>query len=181
MPKKMKKLFSEVMGDPWYWEAMPAETYMRMVSDPGFLGDPLVKTQHLLGATQWEQLSETEVIGHHQLRAAHNRSTGLTLQCVDRRGHGHPTNEHFYKRINGTWKFAGLRPTVSWNEYDFEHTFKGIKCEDYAPKTSKNEAEKPSACTTKNGENEVNGVKTEMSDVNGTTNDSNGKYLDFLV
>ena len=57
-----------------------------MVSDPGFLGDPLVKIQHLLGATQWEQLSETEVIGHHQLRAAHNRFTDLTLQRVDRRG-----------------------------------------------------------------------------------------------
>ena len=170
------------MGDQWYWEAMPAEDYIRMVSDPGFLGDPLVKTQHLLGATQWEQLSETEVIGHHQLRAAHNRFTDLTFQRVDRRGHGHATNEHFYKRINGTWKFAGLRPTVRWNEYDFEHIFKGIKFEDYAPKgDKKEEVAKPFACATENGEHEVNGVKKEVNGTNGAISTSNGKYLDFVV
>lgn len=170
------------MGDQWYWEAMPAEDYIRMASDPGFLGDPLVKTQHLLGATQWEQLSETEVIGHHQLRAAHNRFTDLTLERVAMRGHSHATNEHFYKRINGTWKFAGLRPTVRWNEYDFEHIFKGINFEDYAPKNDqKEEVEKPSAGVTENGETDINGVKKEMSDANGAINTSNGKYLDFVV
>lgn len=132
------------MGDQWYWEAMPAEDHIRMVSDPGFLGDPLVRTQHLLGATQWEQLSETEV--------------------------------------NGTWKSAGLRPTVRWNGYDFEHIFKGIKFEDFALKNDKKEeVEKPSTCATENGENEINGVKKEMCDANEVNSTSNGKYLDFVV
>lgn len=105
---------------------MSAEDFVSMISDEGFLGDPCVKTQHLLGATEWERVSDTEVIGHHQLRAAHNRFTGPDMQRVDRRGHGHATNEHFYKKVDGVWKFAGLRPTVRWNEYDFEKIFKGI-------------------------------------------------------
>ncbi|OAA38477.1 Scytalone dehydratase [Beauveria brongniartii RCEF 3172] len=53
------------------WETMPADDFIAMVSDADFLGDPCVKTQHLLGASRWERISETEIIGHHQLRAAH--------------------------------------------------------------------------------------------------------------
>jgi hypothetical protein len=30
------------------WEKMDAEDFIDMMSDPGFLGDPLLKTQHLL-------------------------------------------------------------------------------------------------------------------------------------
>ncbi len=124
------------MDDRWLWEAMPAEEFVNMISSDGFLGDPLIKTQHLLGATEWERISETEVVGHHQLRAAHNRFTGPDMQKIDRRGHSHATNEHFYKRVNGVWKFAGLRPTVRWNEYDFEKIFKGISFDTVASKAT---------------------------------------------
>ncbi|KAL9127141.1 MAG: hypothetical protein Q9217_003931 [Psora testacea] len=110
---------------------MSANDFVRMASDPGFLGDPLVKTQHLLGQTWWEKISDDEVIGHHQLRAAHNRFTDLTFQRVDRRGHGQSSNEHFYKKVDGVWKFAGIRPNPRWNEYDFEQIFKGINIEDF--------------------------------------------------
>ena len=126
------------MGDRWYWEAMSADDFVRMASDPGFLGDPLVKTQHLLGQTWWEKISEEDVIGHHQLRAAHNRFTDLTFQRVDRRGHGQATNELFYKKIDGEWKLSGIRPFPRWNEYDFEYVFKGINIDDFPqnPKAS---------------------------------------------
>lgn len=126
------------MDERWIWEAMSAEDFVNMISDDGFLGDPCVKTQHLLGATEWERVSDTEVIGHHQLRAAHNRFTGPDMQRVDRRGHGHATNEHFYKKVDGVWKFAGLRPTVRWNEYDFEKIFKGISFDNVAKNATAN-------------------------------------------
>ncbi len=119
---------------------MLADDFVKMISDDGFLGDPLVKTQHLLGATEWERVSDAEVIGHHQLRAAHLRYTGPDMQRVDRRGHGHATNEHFYKKVDGVWKFAGLRPTVRWNEYDFAKIFKGIAFDTVAS-TAAEEAE----------------------------------------
>ena len=115
-------------------EAMPAEAYIRVVSDGGFLGDPLVKTQHLLGATWWERVSDTEVVGHHQLRAAHNHFTDTKFQRVDQSGHGHATNEHFYRKVDGVWKFAGLRPKVGWNEY------RGISFEEMAGMSGGEEA-----------------------------------------
>lgn len=105
---------------------MSADDYMAMVTHPGFLGDPTVKTQHLLGQTWWEKISDTEVIGHHQLRAAHQVYTDVDLKEVKLRGHGHATNEHYYRKVNGVWKFAGLKPNVRWNELRFDDVFKGL-------------------------------------------------------
>ena len=34
------------------WEAMPAEEYLQMVSDQSVLGNPLLRTQHLIGGTR---------------------------------------------------------------------------------------------------------------------------------
>ncbi|PKX99650.1 scytalone dehydratase arp1 [Aspergillus novofumigatus IBT 16806] len=109
------------------WSDMSAEDYMAMVSDIDFLGDPTIKTQHLLGESWWERISDTEVIGHHQLRAAHQVYTDSTLQTVKLKGHGHATNEHYYRKVDGVWKFAGLKPTVRWNEYQFEDVFRAAK------------------------------------------------------
>ncbi|EAW19337.1 scytalone dehydratase arp1 [Aspergillus fischeri NRRL 181] len=109
------------------WNDMSAEDFMAMVTDIDFLGDPTIKTQHLLGESWWEKISDTEVIGHHQLRAAHQVYTDSTLQTVKLKGHGHATNEHYYRKIDGVWKFAGLKPTVRWNEYQFEDVFRATK------------------------------------------------------
>ncbi|GIJ97949.1 centractin-actin-protein of the dynactin complex [Aspergillus viridinutans] len=109
------------------WSDMAAEDYMAMITDIDFLGDPTIKTQHLLGESWWEKISDTEVIGHHQLRAAHQVYTDSSLQTVKLKGHGHATNEHYYRKIDGVWKFAGLKPTVRWNEYQFEDVFRATK------------------------------------------------------
>ena len=105
---------------------MSADDYMAMVTHPGFLGDPTIKTQHLLGQTWWEKISDTEVIGHHQLRAAHQVYTDDALVEVKLRGHSHATNEHYYRKVDGVWKFAGLKPNVRWNELRFEEVFRGL-------------------------------------------------------
>jgi len=96
------------------WPAMSAADFMAMVTDDDFLGDPCVKTQHLLGATSWERVSDTQVIGHHQLRAAHQVYTAPDLKEVKLKGHSHATNEHYYTKVDGVWKFAGLKPNVRW-------------------------------------------------------------------
>jgi scytalone dehydratase len=106
---------------------MASEDFVAMVSDPGFLGDPLLKTQHLFGATEWIKVSDTEIIGHHQLRAGHLRYTAPDHLVEEKRGHSHATNEHYYRKVDGVWKFAGLKPNVRWNEYEFETIFKGFE------------------------------------------------------
>lgn len=106
---------------------MPAEEYIQMITDPDFLGDPTIKTQHLLGATWWEKVSDTFVIGHHQLRAAHQVYTDSGLHTVKLKGHSHATNEHYYRKVNGVWKFAGLKPTVRFNEDQFDDVFRAAQ------------------------------------------------------
>ncbi|GAD99565.1 conidial pigment biosynthesis scytalone dehydratase Arp1 [Paecilomyces variotii No. 5] len=102
---------------------MPADEFVGMMSSPKFLGDPLVRTQHLMGAAKYEQLSETEIIGHHQIRAAHQRYTSNHRLVVEERGHGHSYVKHWYKKIDGCWKLAGVCPRVYWNEHNFDKIF----------------------------------------------------------
>lgn len=96
-----------------------------MTSNPGFVGDPLVDTQHHLGGSKYVKVSDEEILGYHQLRAAHQRYTGEDRKEIEAKGHGHALIKHIYKKVDGEWKFAGLRPTVRWNEHEFEKIFKG--------------------------------------------------------
>ncbi|KAK5057511.1 centractin- actin- protein of the dynactin complex [Exophiala bonariae] len=115
--------YTEVTGNKW--DALPAEEFVGMVSSEGFVGDPLVDTQHFLGGSKFEKISDDEVFGYHQLRAAHQRYTDAGKKTVEAKGHGHALIRHYYKKIDGDWKLAGLRPTVRWNEFAFHKIFKG--------------------------------------------------------
>jgi scytalone dehydratase len=105
------------------WEAMPADEYLAMASNPDVLGDPLLMTQHFIGASRWEKVSDDEVIGYHQLRVPHQRYTDASRTKVAIKGHAHSHNTHWYKKVNGVWKFAGLNPDIRWGEYDFDNIF----------------------------------------------------------
>jgi len=105
------------------WEAMPAEDYVKMISDPHVLGNPLLKTQHFVGGTRWEKVSDTEVTGYHQLRVPHQKYKDASMQEVTVKGHAHSTNTHWYRKVDGVWKFAGLAPNIMWSEYDFDKVF----------------------------------------------------------
>ncbi|KAI0115905.1 Scytalone dehydratase-domain-containing protein [Nemania sp. FL0031] len=105
------------------WEAMPAEEFIAMISNQAVLGDPLLMTQHFIGGTKWQKISDDEVIGVHQLRVPHQRYTDASRSKVAVKGHAHSTNTHWYKKINGVWKFAGLNPEIRWFEYDFDRVF----------------------------------------------------------
>lgn len=94
-----------------------------MASDPHVLGDPSLKTQHFIGGTRWEKVSYTDAIGHHQLRVPHQKYTDASCKEVVVKGHAHSFNKHWYKKIDGVWKFAGLAPEIRWFEYDFDKVF----------------------------------------------------------
>ncbi|KAI7775329.1 hypothetical protein LA080_007046 [Diaporthe eres] len=105
------------------WPAMPAEDFIAMISDKAVLGNPLLRTQHFVGGSRWEKVSDTEVIGHHQLRVPHQVYTDATLKEVRVKGHAHSYNMHWYRKVDGVWKFAGLNPDIRWSEYEFEKVF----------------------------------------------------------
>ena len=95
-----------------------------MICAPHLIGDPLVRTQHLLGARTDEWISETEVTTIHQIRAAHQRYVDLDLTKVAHKGHGLGTVKHWFKKIDGVWKLSGIRPEMYWTEYDFPKIFR---------------------------------------------------------
>jgi len=105
------------------WEAMPAEEFIGMISSPLVLGDKTLMTQHFCGASKYEKVSDDEIIGWHQLRVPHQRYKDETRSEVLMKGHAHSTNQHWYKKVDGEWKFAGLNPDIRWGEYDFDRVF----------------------------------------------------------
>jgi len=105
------------------WEAMPADDFVAMASDAHVLGDPLLRTQHFIGGTKWEKVSDDEIIGYHQLRVPHQKFSDATLAHVAIKGHAHSANTHWYKKVEGVWKFAGLNPDIRWGEYEFDKIF----------------------------------------------------------
>lgn len=107
------------------WDTLSLDDFVAIFSDHGFVGDPLVDTQHFIGGSRYEKASETEALGDHQLRAAHQRYTGPDKKTVEAKGHGHGLMRHYYKKLDGVWKLARLRPTSRWIEYNFEDIFKG--------------------------------------------------------
>jgi scytalone dehydratase len=77
------------------WEAMPADDFVAMVSDPKVLGDKRLMTQHFQGASKWEKVSDDEIIGYHQLRVPHQKYTDETRATVALKGHAHSSNKHW--------------------------------------------------------------------------------------
>ncbi|KAF5532892.1 scytalone dehydratase [Fusarium mexicanum] len=113
--------YSAVIGKPG--DTMSAQDFVSMISDVNLLGNPLISTQHFIGASKYEKLAETVATGLHQIRAAHQRHSSLDKNIVEAKGHGHATMLHTYRKIEGEWKIAGIKPTVYWNEYDFDQIF----------------------------------------------------------
>jgi scytalone dehydratase len=105
------------------WEAMPANDFIAMASHPKFLGNPLLKTQHFVGLSKWEQTSDGEITGRHQLRVPHQKYTDESRKTVAVKGHAHGIGTMWYKRVDGVWKFAGLSPDIRWYEHDYDQVF----------------------------------------------------------
>nr|UWK20067.1 dehydratase [Trichoderma balearicum] len=105
------------------WEAMPSDEFLLMASDPRFLGNPLLKTQHFVGLSKWQKSGENEIVGTHQLRVPHQRYTDSSLTEVAVKGHAHGIATIWYKLVDGEWKFAGVCPQIRWAEFDYDKVF----------------------------------------------------------
>ncbi|CZT17610.1 related to scytalone dehydratase [Ramularia collo-cygni] len=113
--------YSQVTGSKC--KTMTKDDFVAMLSDKTLLGNDLVSTHHLIGASKYEMLTESSAIGVHQIRAAHQRYTQSDKKAVAAKGHGHGLMQHKYLKTPQGWRIAGIRPIVYWNEYDFDKIF----------------------------------------------------------
>lgn len=102
---------------------MPMEQFISMVSDRKLLGNSCLKTQHFVGATKWVQTGENEITGYHQMRVAHQKYTDDKLTEVAIKGHAWGKGTIWYRKMDNTWKFAGIEPDIRWGEYDYDKIF----------------------------------------------------------
>lgn len=107
------------------WEKMSRDDYVGMISSPSLLGNPLVSTQHLLGGAKFQRISESEIRGWFQLRAAHQRHGGEDKQVAEAQGHGHGITQLTFKRHGQDWQLAGLNPRTDWFEHDLQKVLAG--------------------------------------------------------
>jgi scytalone dehydratase len=131
---------------------MPSDEFLGMISSTQVLGDKTLKTQHFCGASKFEKVSDDEIIGWHQLYVPHQRYEDETMSKVILQGHAHSTNQHWYKKIDGVWKFAGLNPDIRWTEYEFDKVFaEGREQHGEEDEEHKEEAQKAQGIPVKEG------------------------------
>lgn len=121
------------------WEALPAAGLVTIVSGPDFLGNKRITTQHFIGAaSKWIKKSDTEVVGHHQLRVAHVKYKDDEFTDVLARGHCHGGAVIHYRKVDGEWKFAGVVPRAGWSEFEFDKIFTEVlKCDEESKESEK--------------------------------------------
>jgi scytalone dehydratase len=122
-------------------DALPAADFVAMAADPGFLGDPDLDTQHLMGACRLRKVASDEIEGQWQIRAAHQRyrrdsviysgmertaKTKKGERAVLLTGHSHASITLTYKLVDGEWKWGGITTDIRWNEDGFDKMFTGF-------------------------------------------------------
>ena len=111
------------------YDDLPALELLSMASNTLFLGDPLVDSQHLIGAAaEWVKASDGVAIGFHQTRAAHTRWMREEKSGVAATGHG-PGPGHIevlYRKVHGAWKWSGITTHMRWNGHEWENVFLGV-------------------------------------------------------
>jgi scytalone dehydratase len=103
---------------------MPRDEFIAMASSQHFLGNSLLKTQHFVGLSTWDKSGEDEILGTHQLRVPHQKYTDASMREVAVKGHAHGIATMWYRKVEGEWKFAGVKPDIRWTEYDYANIFK---------------------------------------------------------
>lgn len=99
-------------------ESLTPDQFAAIIADKKVIGDPCVKTQHLLGAGKWIGSSDGTVQVSWQIRVAHVRFATEEMAKTINYGHAHGATTHIYKKINGAWKIVGVIPKLLWFEGD---------------------------------------------------------------
>ncbi|KAL9051500.1 MAG: hypothetical protein Q9162_005973 [Coniocarpon cinnabarinum] len=99
-------------------ENLSPDQYVAIIANKKVIGDPRVKTQHLIGGGHWSTPGDGTVQVWWQLRVAHQRFASEDMAKTINKGHAHGYNQQTYQKINGAWKIVGIKVKVDWVEGD---------------------------------------------------------------
>jgi scytalone dehydratase len=91
-------------------EDMPAEEFVAMASSPKMFGNPLLRTQHLLGGARLEVVSSNEVTARHQVRSESIQLSEEDSKSVVDISSRRVVVTMTYVKINGQWRISGMKP-----------------------------------------------------------------------
>ncbi|KAF2168628.1 hypothetical protein M409DRAFT_21373 [Zasmidium cellare ATCC 36951] len=111
--------YTEVFG--YKNDSLTPEAYVETFPSPDMLGNPNVKTQHLLVASTVRQLSSTIAVAGRQIRAMHVLYNPDTKKEIARSS-GHGVLQFTYEKVEGVWKIAGLKAS---NDF-FDNEMRGV-------------------------------------------------------
>lgn len=117
--------FRGIKGLETVFEDLTPDAYVAILSSPGVLGNPLLKSQHLIGSKKYELLEDGRIRVHNQIRVAHQLYNDDELTAVRNKGHGHGVAIHTYEKVEGEWKLAITASTSEWSEFDLAGLLSG--------------------------------------------------------
>ncbi|KAL4735872.1 NTF2-like protein [Aspergillus similis] len=89
---------------------------------PDLLGRQTLLSQHFLGQPYFKSVAEDEIVVEWQQIAGHGRwikDSHPVKKQVDKTSDGRSYMEQRYKKINGVWKLAALKPSVLYEVGEF--------------------------------------------------------------
>lgn len=75
-------------------------------------GNELVLTQHLVGASKWEKVSDSEIHGFHQMRSRTSRVVDIDSGATAVENDRSTVVKHLYVLVDGQWKLGGIKPLL---------------------------------------------------------------------
>lgn len=104
---------------------LTAKEFLQLSDNKNRLGG-LVDCIHHVGASKFERTGKDTITGHHQIRVEYKRYRTMEKKEteVEARGHGLTMMLHYYKKVDGKWKLAGVKPQKRLDEFNFPQIFK---------------------------------------------------------
>lgn len=95
------------LGGPVY-EALESDEFVAKVSGSIF-SNPLLRTQHLHGASKWD-VDETHIVGYHQVRSESRILASEKSNEVASESYRWVVVTMTYVKEDGQWKLSGIAP-----------------------------------------------------------------------
>jgi scytalone dehydratase len=104
---------------------LTADQFVKLSNNENRLGG-IVDCTHHVGASKFERIGPDTVTGHHQVFFEYKRYKNMEKKNdeVEATGEGLTIMLHYYQKVDGKWKLAGVKPRVRMSQFNFPEILK---------------------------------------------------------